>query len=58
MKAQTMKRLATLGIAATLSCGVFSSLEMISGVKDELAVTAYAAEASGTCGTNLKWSLS
>ena len=58
MRKSILKRGVTLGMAAALSCGVLGSPEMISGLKENAFITAIAAEASGSCGTNLNWSVS
>ncbi len=52
------KRIAAIGLAAMMSGCMLANPETLNVFSDAFAVTASAATASGTCGTNLRWSLS
>ncbi len=58
MNLKLTKRIAAIGLAAMMSGCMLANPSTIEVLTDTLSITASAATASGTCGTNLRWSLS
>ncbi len=52
------KRITAICLAAMLSGCMLGNPETLNAISDSVSITANAATASGTCGTNLRWSLS
>lgn len=58
MNTKMIKKIASVGLAAMMSGCLLADPQTLNLIAENSALVAEAATASGTCGTNLKWSLS
>ncbi len=58
MNLNLTKKIAAIGLAAMLSGCMLGNPETLNAISDSFAITASAAATSGSCGANLRWSIS